>query len=294
VTWRGSVDFIEAEMRRYNGSPQDFRMKTRKMVKLSPRLDGELRSYAATAVANSSANRGITAAVAISAIGLSLAPGLSAEIVYTPANQTIGKSVFGQGAFSTLQVDLNNDGIPDFTVSAYNLLSFSSGYLIVHAVGAAGLQSNLVLANDKGLALAGVQGQVIGPAAINARSQFRKYGEMAQSLDAYGGEGTTFHTSAGYWFNVKNRYLGIKFSIDGETHYGWARLNASPGHATLTGYAYETEPNKPIPAGAFETAPPADSANPEKGTDRASLGRLARGAAPPFRSANNSTSARSS
>ena len=64
----------------------------------------------------------------------------------------------------------------------------------------------------------------------------------------------------GPWANdgngVKNRYLGLKFAIKGKTHYGWARLNVSMTGplqvnitATLTGYAYETIPNKPIITG---------------------------------------------
>jgi len=58
----------------------------------------------------------------------------------------------------------------------------------------------------------------------------------------------------GSWINVKNRYLGVKFKIEGEAHYGWARLSVKVQEpftitATLTGYAYETIPNKPIIAG---------------------------------------------
>ena len=52
---------------------------------------------------------------------------------------------------------------------------------------------------------------------------------------------------------LKNRYLGLRFVIKGKIHFGWARLNVRDyGHhitATLTGYAYETIPNKPIIAG---------------------------------------------
>jgi len=54
---------------------------------------------------------------------------------------------------------------------------------------------------------------------------------------------------------VTRRYLGLKFQIYGQTHYGWARLSvhfegAAGGlEAHLTGYAYETIPNKPIIAG---------------------------------------------
>ena len=64
-----------------------------------------------------------------------------------------------------------------------------------------------------------------------------------------------------------------------EVHYGWARLNARAGAATLTGYAYETIPDKPIPAGVFETAPPESGATSTEGANAGSLGALARGAA---------------
>ncbi len=60
----------------------------------------------------------------------------------------------------------------------------------------------------------------------------------------------------GEWVNVQRRYLGLRFKIKGQTHYGWARLNVrvvlSPHPAitaALTGYAYETVPDKPIVAG---------------------------------------------
>ena len=45
----------------------------------------------------------------------------------------------------------------------------------------------------------------------------------------------------------------LKFKIKGKIHYGWARLSVdnfvNDITATLTGYAYETIPNKPIIAG---------------------------------------------
>jgi hypothetical protein len=69
---------------------------------------------------------------------------------------------------------------------------------------------------------------------------------------------------------IKNRYLGLKFHLNGEVHYGWARLSVKeqlledpPLAATLTGYAYETIPNKHIITGQ---------------THEATLGRLATGA----------------
>lgn len=57
----------------------------------------------------------------------------------------------------------------------------------------------------------------------------------------------------------KNAYLGVRFQIDGELHYGWVRLtvNTAIGRRTkakITAYAYETEPNQPIWAGSTEEA----------------------------------------
>jgi hypothetical protein len=81
----------------------------------------------------------------------------------------------------------------------------------------------------------------------------------------------------GSWINVNHRYLGARFYIEGKVHYGWARLNVQVQlpltvTATLTGYAYETVPNKPIVAGKTK-GPDVGSVEP------ASLGRLAQGSA---------------
>jgi len=59
--------------------------------------------------------------------------------------------------------------------------------------------------------------------------------------------------------HVTNRYLGLAMRIDGEIHYGWARLSTSGVlnfQAVLTGYAYETEAGKSIVAGDEGTSAP--------------------------------------
>ncbi len=91
----------------------------------------------------------------------------------------------------------------------------------------------------------------------------------------------------GYWGgNRKDRYVGVRFQIDGQTHYGWVRLTVTTNQthhpvisASITGYAYETVPNKAILAGTAET--PAVQAQPSKGLQNQfgpSLGILAAGA----------------
>jgi hypothetical protein len=80
---------------------------------------------------------------------------------------------------------------------------------------------------------------------------------------------------SGSWVNVNKRYLGLKLKISGKIHYGWARLNVkiqgSSIVGTLTGYAYETVPGKPIRAGQTKDGG-------EMIVEPATLGHLAQGA----------------
>jgi hypothetical protein len=86
--------------------------------------------------------------------------------------------------------------------------------------------------------------------------------------------------ASGSWTEVKNRYLGLEFSIAGRIHFGWARLNVTLNRlhcqvsATLTGYAYETEIAKPIAAGKISGQDEAETRYP-----RPTLGALALGSA---------------
>jgi hypothetical protein len=94
---------------------------------------------------------------------------------------------------------------------------------------------------------------------------------------------------AGAFFcaGVTDRFLGLRFAVNGKTYYGWAGFSVvkvgfgnygyTPYlHARLTGVAYEDVPGQPIRAGQLqdgaamiETAP-----NPQPAT----LGLLALGA----------------
>jgi len=66
----------------------------------------------------------------------------------------------------------------------------------------------------------------------------------------------------------------LQFLIKGKVHYGWARLTVVNNHpglaATLTGFAYETVPCKPIITG--QTKESGEIVQPAR------LGHLARGA----------------
>ena len=190
---------------------------------------------------------------------LALALPAEAEIVSTPVHQTLQPN-------HHLSIDLNNDGIADITLNNEINLNTSSRSDELFASG--GIQQNAVTTSH-GDALALPAGAPIGSSGA-----FSLVGFMAFGFRAYGGT-----TIVGLpWANVTKRYLGVRFQINGETHYGWARLSVKVVNARivagLTGYAYETIANQSLKAGQT-TETDDDAAILNAGT----LGALALGSA---------------
>ncbi len=211
-------------------------------------------------------------ALAASAAGVGIlasAAPAQAKIVYTPANVRI--------VWGTVPLDLNNDGITDFGITITGWSSTSA--FSVRMVANPAVKKNQVAGKRVGngswkqsWVYALKAGARVGPTGPFINSS-RTYPVMV-----FSDGNSKARTSGGYWANggkgVKNRYLGLKFQIKGKTHYGWARLSimVPDAHGTLTGYAYDTIPNKPIIAGKTK-GPDVIPVAP------ATLGHLARGAA---------------
>jgi hypothetical protein len=199
-------------------------------------------------------------ALAASAAGvglLALAQPAEAKIVYTPTHHVIAHG----GSFN---LDLNHDGIIDFKLRNTFWSNTSTGYSRLFVKPAAGNGAD----GRKGLhsfAFALQAGTKVGPGDDFPGTQMLSFGA---------GPGGIYYS--GYWLNVNNRYLGLKFKIKGQNHFGWARLSVHVDQhpyqiaATITGYAYETIPNKAIITGKTK--------GPDVITEPASLGALAAGA----------------
>ena len=181
-------------------------------------------------------------ALAASAVGVGLiasTQSTEAKIIYTPAHVTIR-------LHDSYKLDLNHDGIADFTIlnTSYHNTSTWSYRLSEKAVQGNGVEASTSHTFQQELAEALRRG-----ARIPASHAF--YHKPALLASAVYNPGGTF--SGGNWVNVRDRYLGLKFQIKGKTHFGWARLNVAVHGTsvtgTLTGYAYETIPNRPIIAG---------------------------------------------
>lgn len=168
-----------------------------------------------------------------------------AEIVYTPVNITIGEN-------SSYNLDLNNDGVTDFVISASQSPA---------PCGPQGFQSPYDTVAETPASGNGAEGSP--PARLKKREQ------IGPNQTFYGGAGTMawvffceygsggdswIYESPGYIVGRKG-YLGLMFQTNGETHYGWALLGVKLRFAkddvivSLRGYAYETVPGKPIYAG---------------------------------------------
>jgi hypothetical protein len=188
-----------------------------------------------------------------------------AKIVYTPADAVIG--------FRPYHLDLNHDHKVDFYLATYFRSETGTAYRTLRVCHTAPCHSTALGLN--------ADNQVRGKPGKEVGAAFRA-GALIKNGDVFIGEktrvdlgGVGFPTFAntgtnwyGSWVNggkgVQNRYLGLKFKIDGKFHFGWARITVKTSKrsftAKLTGYAYETIPGKAIIAGA--TKGPDDEPQP--------------------------------
>jgi hypothetical protein len=228
----------------------------------SANLERQLSAYASAAVA---------AGVGL----LAFTRSAEAKIVYTPADTNIplnGGPVF---------LDLNHDGSPDF--SLFNSTASNTGAFRSYLKASASHGGNAVWGRGTFTGFnAFVFGSALRPgfAVGPAKAYFQKGSRWLMRYHFADVHSHSYYWSRGYnsfgqWFNTQHRYLGLRFMIGAEIHYGWARFTVTQQNfqikATLTGYAYETTPNKPIITG--ETKGP-DVITLEPVT----LGRLAQGA----------------
>jgi hypothetical protein len=187
-------------------SPNRTVGRNRLQVSLSRILDHKLLGYAA-------------AASAAGVSGMALAQPSQAEIVYTSTHQAI--KIRG-----TLAVDLNGDGITDFTF--YNNMSSCGSQppsrlaarppecsehafqlLSIRPTGTNGVAVGSRTTQSRAWASALPMGKIVGP-----KDNFPKYGWM-ETCATSNGRGSYF---GGPWANVKNLFVGLKFAIDGQTH----------------------------------------------------------------------------
>ena len=199
-------------------------------TKISESLHHRLNAYA-------------LAASAAGAGALALAQPAEARIVYTKAHHHIPLNTF-------YGVDVNHDGVTDLAFFEKATSTSGSRYAILFGVPSRGnaIEGSIVRSQFY-RAFALKRGASIGPPWLSNPA----VGDWMAAADESGKQ-------SGNWVNVKDRYIGLKFVINGAYHYGWVRMRVivppQSGSivATLTGYAFETIPGKSIRAGQTKEA----------------------------------------
>jgi hypothetical protein len=233
-------------------SPTSRPVKSRSTTTLNSTLDHRLIAYAAAATA--------------AGVSMLAATPAAASVVYTPADIAIRTSGYA--------IDLNHDGISDFTLNIAVISESDGGIGILNLrldVPGNGVRPKGQFAAD---AAALPQGARIGPlkSFTSALSSYGGVFMYAHGEFSHTGVKTSF--SDGPWVKQTNKFLGLRFLIGDRFHYGWARLTTTPGGTVLTGYAYESDAGHQILAGQIS----GNDVQPEF-VSPAMLGTLAKGSA---------------
>ncbi len=152
------------------------------------------------------------------------------QIIYTDIADFTG----GPGV--SYDLDLNNDAITDFTVFGIAAPAVGLGASVANSFLGSAVYYVYPFALDGGNPIS--SGQTTW---FNA---FTSSGTL-NYVSCYNGIGGS------NWCGVSDKYLGLRFLIGANTHYGWARLDvsASGDSFTVKDYAYNTVPGQSITAG---------------------------------------------
>ena len=180
-------------------------------------------------------------------------------------------------------IDLDGDGIVDFIVgegamqTSSNSCPIPLGYYIGLSPFIYGLNGEVItngaanpnnwydpncswLYNQVGGTFASLKyvEQLSAGVNVSSAQNFLKQTRLCNNVDT--GTYPTFYTSRnGNWSaDTQTNYIGVRFNIGANTHYGWVRITIDNINHELTflDYAYEDTPDTPINAGATFFAPP--------------------------------------
>jgi hypothetical protein len=176
---------------------------------------------------------------------LALSSPVEGEVVFTATHQVFLPDTM-------FRLDLNKDGVNDFEFVNYlfkSKVSYPGSWGSIFVEGSQ--FGNEVIATSPS--------QPAFAQALNSGAEVSSkgvFGTFRNNLLSCGNNPiNSFRFRSGPWIEVKNKFVGLKFKIQGATHFGWARFtteqrkNYCENYAVLTGYAYETVANKPIITG---------------------------------------------
>jgi len=210
------------------------------------KIDSKIKKYLALA-------GGITTVVS----------GANAQVVYTDVNPDYLLS----GNLSVYPLDLNNDASPDFMLmnldTLINYVSTSYSNVVTYNINVdaatinPGASSNGWLqSNSYPAALA--QGAMVGSSgsfeSSNSSFGYPLAAVVQQSVLYNGVPVYNYSDTIGNFQMDQEAILGLRFKINNNIHYGWARIEyTSGGVLSIKDYAYDATPNTAVIAGETGT-----------------------------------------
>lgn len=199
----------------------------------------------------------------------------SAQVVYTNINDT---TLVNNGDY--FDIDLNNDGIKEGRIEFIDYSNtYYSGLISINVTGAevdslVNASVN-VISSALGTATTSTSSTyVVAPLNLNANinnslntwangpaSTTSTYSSAFDGI-LIGGKAlinttsSTITASVGQFPGAGDKFLGVKFTVGTNTHYGWLRLDmsANADSITIKDFAYQATPNTSILAGDTGTA----------------------------------------
>jgi hypothetical protein len=181
--------------------------------------------------------------LALTAGFVAISPLADAQIIYTDLNPDL---VLG-GWESSFQLDINKDSIFDFLVYHRKNRDYGTWYT-----------NNFIGVIGKGQVLSA--GDSIGKSWLYRPKAMNLNDEMITSPPnsewKRGGSLSRFE-------GLQDKYVGFRFKINNNIHYGWARLDvaASDRSIILKEYAYNTQAEKLLRAGSTKVSLPEENSS---------------------------------
>jgi hypothetical protein len=168
------------------------------------------------------------------------AAGAQAQVVYTDVNPDYSHDAPQNNGFAVYPLDLNNDQTIDFVIASRDTVTTATVRLTLAVpYGAGNAVAGETPSNyDYALAL-----------DINSMVDSTLNWIAATNTMAYNVDSNNPYNEN--WNGVTDKYLGLKFVVGANTHYGWARLDsyAIGDSIVVKDYAFNATPNVGIMTG---------------------------------------------
>lgn len=166
----------------------------------------------------------------------------NAQVTYTDVNPDVVAD-----SLNPYAIDFNNDATPDLAFGVQHLSgSFSQQGQVFTYEGAfayAVLPAGLAVVNPADTTTAVLDCGV-------SVAQASPFGTSSGAILGYAAliSPINYTAAVGPWLGVADKYLGFKFTVGANTHYGWARLSVAANAETITikEYAFNATPGSAI------------------------------------------------